>query len=224
MLLNNSTPTITEFENTLNRVLDKPSYRHLRYSVEGTLEKLKEALQQWLEKRLDSIFESRGAINPATAGDISNLLMVVGLTIIFAVIIIIAVRINKTMDDTTKVREILGEQIDDKTTPTGLRRKAADYEAEGKLRLAIRYDFIGLLLLMHNKNLVYLDEAKTNEELYKALNSRGFVGAGEFKKLTALFNSSWYGHKAPHQEAYNGWKQNIGELWKEVLAYEEKTK
>ncbi len=224
MLLKISAPTITEFENTINRVLDRPSHRHLRYSIEGIIERLKEALQQWLEKRLDSIFEKGGPINPASAGDISNLLMVIGLTVIVAIIIIIAVRVNKTMDDATRVREILGEKIDEKTTPATLRKKAADYEEEGKLRLAIRFDFIALLLLMHNKNLTYLDETKTNEELYKALISKGFSRAVEFKAVIALFNSSWYGHRAPLQEEYNGWKQRIGELWKEVLGHEEKTK
>ena len=224
MLLNKGTPTITEFENTLKEVLQRPSYRHLGYNVNGMLERLKEAIKQWIDKRLNTIFDSNPQISPSNPEQLSNLFMIVGLCLIFGIIIVLVMRVNKTLDNNTRLQEILGEKIDEGTTPSSLRKKAQGYESEGNCRFAIRFDFIALLLLMHNSNIMFLDEAKTNEEIYKSLINRKFPKAKEFKDLVDIFNSTWYGHKGGQKAEYLLWKKTIEELWKEVLEHAEEAK
>lgn len=216
--------TNVEFENTMNKVLQRPSYSHLRYNTGNVIERLKEFLKEWLEKRLDKLFENKPLITTSTADQLSNVFIALGVLLIVALIIVIVVRVNKTIDKSTKIREILGERIDEKTTPTSLRQKAQKFETEGVLRLAIRFDFIALLLLMHNNNLLYLDEAKTNEEFYLALSKRDLTKINEFKVLINIFNNTWYGHKESNGEEYLQWKNKIEELWNEVVDYEEKAK
>jgi hypothetical protein len=77
---------------------------------------------------------------------------------------------------------------------------------------------------MHNRNLLYLDETKTNEEIYSNLKKLNFKGLKVMKLTMDLFNSSWYGHKAFNRESYTGWTEELSLLWNEVVEYETENK
>jgi hypothetical protein len=137
--------------------------------------------------------------------------------------LLIIIKVNKTFDKKARVKEILGERIDGKVTPSSLRNKGLGFTKSGDFRQAIRYDFIAVLLLMHEKNLLYLDETKTGEEIYYYLTRNKFELVVIFKKLVNIFNSSWYGHKPSNQKLYDEWNSIIELIWNGVISYEEKS-
>lgn len=212
-----------QFENVIDGILKKAEYRHLKNALRDLIERAKEAIQNWLLNILKKTFsnvEGAGAIS----NRLSTIFMVIGILVVSAIIVIIILKVNRTFDKKRRVKEILGEKIDSKTTPQSLREKAKTLLSSKDYRQAVRYDFIALLLLMHEKNVVYLDETKTNEEIYNYLKRQKFLSLKDFEYLSRTFNAVWYGHKPLEESSYKLWAQNLEHLWNEVIDYEEKSK
>ncbi len=223
MLLSIINPSKSEFDKAIYNILQHPEYSHLKSNLENFIEMIKKTLAERISKMFHNVFS-----NVESAHSISNKLavvfMIIGLLVIFAIIVIAIIKVGKILKKDTRLKEILGERIDDKTTPNSLRRKAGSFEKEGDFREAIRYDFIALLLLMHEKNILYLDETKTNEEINNYLKKNNFSMISTFQCLISIFNSSWYGHKLCERNAYENWSNSVNELWSGVIIYENKKK
>lgn len=220
-LLNMIIPTQQEYDDVINNILRRPEYKHLDNGLMDFIEYLKQKISEWIFKFLNKRFSNPGN-SRAISNDLSTIFIIAGLLVILGIVVVIIIKANKIMDKRKRVNEILGEKIDNRTTPVSLRNKASDCIREGDYRGAVRYDFIALLLLMHENNLVYLDETKTNKEIYGYLKKKGFKMLGVFEKLINIFNLSWYGHKSCDNEVYDRWSENIKLLWDEVISYEEK--
>jgi hypothetical protein len=212
-------PTNNEFDDTVQDILKRAEYTHLKNPISDLINKLKdmisEALERWFKKNLSNL-DNGAAVSEA----LSTVFMIVGILAIVVIIVIIIVKVNKTFERKKRIKEILGEKIDERTTPRGLRQKASSFSEAGDLRQAIRFEFIALLLLMHEKNLVYLDETKTNEEIFKYLRKNNFERAELFKNTADIFNYTWYGHKALKEESYKQWSSSFEVLWNGVIKHE----
>lgn len=208
-----------EFDDTVHRILKRTEYTHLKNPISDFINKVKEGLKEillkWFKKNLSNMQNAA-----AISDKLSTVFMIIGILAIAAIIVIIIVKVNKTFERKKRVKEILGEKIDDRTTPSSLKQKAASFKEAGDLRQAIRYDFIALLLLMHEKNIVYLDETKTNEEIFKYLRKNSFTRTDIFKRISDMFNSTWYGYKLASQDSYKEWSSSLEVLWSEVINHE----
>jgi SMC interacting uncharacterized protein involved in chromosome segregation len=214
-------PTNKEFNSTINKILQGSEYKHLKNNITDFITRIKDEISQWIQKIINKTISNIPS-QDAVSDNLANMFIIIGLLLIFIVVVLIIVKVSKTFERKTRIKEILGERIHDKTTPSSLRNKATSFVAEGDYRQAIRYDFIAILLLMHEKNILYLDETKTNEEIYKYLKKNKFSGLLVFEYLTDDFNSAWYGHRLCNKETYGRFFDNINLLWNEVIAYEEK--
>lgn len=216
-------PTKGEFDNVIKGILNSLEYKHLNNVLREFIDNIKDFLFQWFIKILQKI-----DIKLANPTEISKKLsvwfMIIGILIIAAIIIIIIVKFNKVLGRNPKVKEILGERITKETTPENLREKAVFFKNEGDLRQSVRYDFIALLLLMHEKNLVYLESNKTNYEIYESIRKSGFTMLDELKSQIEIFNAAWYGNKNLTLEEYEKWLVSLNNLWNGVKNYEEKDK
>jgi hypothetical protein len=212
-------PSKNQFDDTVHNVLKRTEYTHLKNPLKDFMDKAKESLKETLLKWFKKNFSNMD--NAAAVSDkLSTIFMIIGILVIVTIIVVIIVKVNKTFERKRRVKEILGEKIDDRTTPSSLRQKASNFREAGDLRQAIRYDFIALLLLMHEKNLVYLDETKTNEEIFKYLRKNSFDRVDIFKRISDIFNSTWYGHRIADEDNYKAWSNSIALLWNEVIKYE----
>jgi len=212
-------PSKNEFDNTVNKILQGFDYRHLKNGIGDLIRKIKDEISKWIEKIISktiSGISSKGSISD----NLANILIIIGILLFATIIILIIVKVSKTLEKKVKIKEILGEKIYGKTTPSSLKIVAQDYDAKGDYRQAIRYNFIAILLLMHEKSIVYLDETKTNEEIYKYLKKNKFSMFLEFEYLINAFNFSWYGHRIFDKGTYDKALENINMLWNEVLNYE----
>jgi hypothetical protein len=216
-------PTEKDFDSTVKEILQRAEYKHLKNGFRDVIDKIKETISEWTWRLLEKTFSSLPSPS-SISNKVSMVFVIIGILILLAIIVVVVVKLSKTLERRNRVKEILGEKIDERTTPNSLRSKASVFEKEGDYRLAIRFDFIALLLLMHEKNLVYLDETKTNEEIYNYLRKEGFEARSLYKYLGGNFNSSWYGHKLLSKDSYSAWSNSLNSLWNEVINYEAKIK
>lgn len=215
------TPSSKEFESTINKILQGSEYKHLKNNLLDFITKIKESLSQWIVKIIKKTISNIPSPD-SVSNNLANIFIIIGILLIFVIVVLIIVKASKTFERKSRIKEILGETIGNKTTPSRLRSTAKVFGEKGDFRGAIRYDFIAILLLMHEKNIIYLDETKTNKEIYQYLKKNNFTMVSVFENLINDFNSSWYGHQVYNWESYYKAFQNINLIWNEVLAYEEK--
>lgn len=221
-LLMMAIPSKKEFDFIINKILSKSEYIHLKNSLRDFIDNFKKSIINWLERMIEKKIHNYKPIE--MPDKVSTFFIIVGIVVIFVLLLFIVIKIIKAFDKNNRISEILGEKIDDKTTPHTLRTKASNYESKEDYRNAIRYGFIALLLLMHEKNIVYLDETKTNEEIYTYLKKNNFNMLSQFYSMINIFNSAWYGHNYCNKDTYIEWQQFLEVLWKEVMSFEQKNK
>ena len=221
MALNMIIPSKQEFDNTIGKILKGSEYKQLTSGIDDFIQNSKDVIIKWIEKIFNKIISNVHS-KQVISDNLANIFIIIGLLLIAIIVTLIIIKVSKTFEKKVRIKEILGEKINNKTTPTSLRLLAASFDTKGDYRQAIRYYFISILLLMHQKNIIYLDETKTNEEIYMSLKKNKKLNFLELKYLINDFNSSWYGHRTFYKENYDMTLQNINLLWSEVLDYEEK--
>ncbi|HEY5563239.1 MAG TPA: hypothetical protein VIK72_16085 [Clostridiaceae bacterium] len=210
-----------EFQNALGKILQGPEYKSIRIFKEDYIQELKDYLSKMILNIIKKIISNMDTAK-AVSGTLSTIFIIIGLLMIISIIILIVIKFNKTLSHKTKLREILGEKIDNRTSPKSLRSRGEAFANQDDYRQAIRFSFIALLLLMHEENLLYLDETKTNEEIYNYLKKSNFSKLMIFKALINDFNENWYGHKVWNKKLYNHWEENLSLIWNEVVYHENK--
>lgn len=221
-LFNLTIPTKPEFDEAVREVLKKPGYRHLTGGFLDFIKRMKDGIKEWLLGIIEKTFSNLENA-PEISENLSVIFMIIGLLLIIAIIVFIIIRVSKTFDKRASIREILGEKIDDRATPLSLRERAQEFIQGRDFRQAIRYDFIAVLLLMHEKNILFLDETKTGGEIYGYLRKNKFEKAALFKQLVGIFNAAWYGHKPLEQSLYDEWSSTLNLIWNGVMNVEEKS-
>ena len=203
------------FEDKVTDILSRKEYIHLS----GFWEKIKERIIDFLKK----MFENNSLdFDDAIVNILDNKIwFYIGLMILVLIAVVILIKILNRFQRNPLVKEILGEKIHKTTTPDSLRQKANAYRTQGDLTQAVRLDFIALLLLMHEKRLLYLEESKTNKEIEKAIEQKKLSSTDQFHYLSETFNAAWYGKKTCDDKIYTSWLENMDFIWKEVICYEE---
>lgn len=218
-----ATITQTKFDDTVDNILKRPEYKTLTSGITDLIDKIKQYL---MEKVADLFSKAFKNVKPsaALADKVSTIIIIITILLIAAIVILVIVKINKKLNKKARIKEILGEKIDENDTPETLKEKAKKFQEQGDYRQAIRFDFISLLFLMHTKSIVYLDQTKTNDEIYNYLKNSNFSNLEKFNILIKVFNFTWYGHNSSSKEMFENWENNIDTIWNEVIKYEEKGK
>ncbi len=210
-----------EFDKIVNQILQKPEYRRLSTDYMDITERIRNMILGWIEAWIEKLFNAGDKLNTPAIG-ISNTIVTVGAVLLVIFIILLFLSMRKIVGKNKKIKTIYGEEINSATTAEGLRDKAKGCKNNGNYREAIRIGFISLLLKMNEKNLLYLDETKTNSEMLEILKKNGFEYIKLFQSLTYLFNEVWFGHKTIHEDEYSLWEMKMDELWNGVLSVENK--
>lgn len=222
-LLSSMIPSESQFNDTVHEILNGAEYKHLNNIFSDIIEDAKAILAKFILKVLENTFSNMSNMS-SISENLSIIFIIIGILILLGLIIFIFIRISKSFEKRQKVREILGEKIDNNTTPNSLRYKADNFRKQKDFRQVIRYEFIALLLLMHIKGVLYLDETKTNKEIYEYLEKNRISTLKAFKYLSETFNEYWYGHKLKEDKVYDQWQSNMSLVWGEVINFENKNK
>lgn len=203
------------FDTVIQEILWEQEYCYLSQRTSKIASSFLEKLQNWLEKILSTRIRDTHQL-----AKVSDLLSVIIIVLMSAVLIILMAFIIKyvyqCINGRKKIEEILGEKITKETTPLSLLEKAKGFEVEGIYRMSIRYRYIGLLLLMHEKGLLYIEKSMTNTEIYECLKKDDYRGLEKFKIIMETFNYTWYGKNEYTLEAYEVFKANERVLWGDI--------
>lgn len=202
------------FEDKIEEILSRKEYLHLS----SFWEKLKEKIIEFLSEMFDTSLDFDDAM--MTVMD-NKIWLYVGLMFLILTLAIILIKVLGRFQRNPSVKEILGEKISNTTTPESLKEKAGKYKAKGDLTQAIRFNFIALLLLMHEKRVLYLEDSKTNKEIAKIVKQKNLSSGSEFDYISNTFNAVWYGKKECDNAVYVSWLEYMDVVWKEVNSYEE---
>lgn len=77
------------------------------------------------------------------------------------------------------------------------RLRAREAAAEGKLREAVRYGFLALLLFYQSHRYITMHQWKTNWEYAEELRTNSPDDVEGFRDAAGLFDRVWYGRSAP---------------------------
>ncbi len=75
-----------------------------------------------------------------------------------------------------------------------------NYEDKKEYRSAIRYQFLYLLKLMTDKNMLEWDPEKTNRDYVRMLSGNALQS--DFQKLSFVFENVWYGERTIGENEY----------------------
>lgn len=208
-----------EFDTVIQEILSDEKYWHLNQKTNKIASSFLERLQDWLEQILSTRISDTHEL--AKTSDTLSIIIIVIMGVVLIILMTFIIKyVYQCINGRKKIEEILGEKITKETTPLSLLEKAKGFEVEGIYRMSIRYRYIGLLLLMHEKGLVYIEKSMTNTEIYECLKKDNYRGLEKFRLIMETFNYTWYGKNEYTLEAYEVFKANERALWDEVNANE----
>ncbi len=212
-------PSREVYDSVVQAILDKPGYRHLRLPWTDLLESVLQTIEKGIIELLHRIFNQPGTSTPFTGG-VSAVIVIIGVVALVALALLIAGLFRGMFRKSQRVHGILGETITEETTPDTLMEKSRNSERSGDTRQAVRYAFIAVLLKMHRARMVFLEDAWTNQELYRHLERSRFVSLRPLNGVMEGFNAAWYGHKGMDGTAYAQWRSELEQVWQEVASRE----
>jgi hypothetical protein len=219
--------TKQQFQQTLEEVLRQPSYQKIQKGYMHPIDQIKQFLMDHFIALLERIgqhsYRSNKDVDIA-GSPIWNTLLVIAIILIVLLIITILFMIRKTVLKETKSGSKWDALKSGKATAEQFIEQGKELANKGVFREAIHYQFIALLWKMNEKNLLYLDEAKTNGEMLRTLRKKKFVYIGVFEKLILCFNDTWDGPRPMEAVGYDTWQQEFDTLWQGVERYESSEK
>jgi Domain of unknown function (DUF4129) len=128
----------------------------------------------------------------ATAGWISNVVLILVLVAALIVAALLARRLRRRQTKRRKTRLVLGEEIAADCTSRELAEAGLAAARAGDFRTAVRKLYVSLLYELGERNLIELEDSATNHE-YLRKASRFTALAGPMRYLTDRFDYVWYG-------------------------------
>lgn len=207
--------TLPSFE-TYNDVIDQltQSLKYVKFSewVFDLLQRFLEMLAKLFNRSVPNINFSAGE------GSISaRIILVIICIIIVALLFFFTYKFLKGRSKRKKLKSILGETITEESTVQGFREKSKKYEHNKNYRLALRMQFIAILLHLHQQNILYQDDSMTVKEMITILKTANFSAFQNFCIIANQFNHIWYGEEELDKEAYKHIQYVEETFWKETL-------
>jgi hypothetical protein len=182
--------------------------------INETRQKVKEFLTKLYLKMVNALF--------GASGEASNLFRAI-FVILFLVAGYFIVRMlmrYKPGKKKSRKRTVLGEEIEEETTPSDLADAALAAAKAGDFRLGVRKLYIALLYEMSERNLIELDSHATNRE-YLAKASRFSQLVPSMNYLTDRFDFFWYGMFPSSQEDFVSYLEKYREAVNKVQTINE---
>ncbi|UOQ84199.1 DUF4129 domain-containing protein [Gracilibacillus salinarum] len=193
----------------LEKILQQDEYQVYQQDNRSIIEKIYDRISNWLSDLLDNLFQS--FVPGSTTGNI----IVVVLVISIAVILILGILAFTTF--MVRKKKWSSYQPFEKDAELAWdyhqhMQMAATYETEANYPLAIRHQFLAMLLRLEEYQLLTIQQWKTNREYYEELNSRDRPIASSFYQLALQFEHATYGEKTVQQTDYAKYQKQTDRL------------
>jgi len=197
---------IHSWEKMLDQILKGQEYQVYYQDNRNLLQRLWDWIKEWV---LELIYEWFGGLSPSsTAGDIIvAILLFVGLIIV----IMLAVYVMRYWRGNQRLKKSqpFGDIDTQSLTLTDYQTSLAKAEQNKNYSLAIRYQFLVLLVKLDQREWILKKSWKTNWDYYQELKQDRERNAELFYQLAVYFDSVTYGNRHVNAEDYQTYVKKI---------------
>lgn len=173
------------------------------YSVNKPKESLWQKLKKWLGELLNDWFQSNSLRG---ANDLFYVLLRIIAIVLIGFVLYVIIRFvlsrngNWVFSKKSKKLNPDDRTITENIHELDLPSLIKNYEDKKEYRSAIRYQFLYLLKLMTDKNMLEWDPEKTNRDYTRMLSGNALQS--DFQKLSFVFENVWYGERTIGENEY----------------------
>ncbi|MDV3928394.1 DUF4129 domain-containing protein [Elizabethkingia anophelis] len=173
------------------------------YSVNKPKESLWQKLKKWLGELLNDWFQSNSLRG---ANDLFYVLLRIIAIVLIGFVLYVIIRFvlsrNGNWVFSKKSKKLNPEErtITENIHELDLSSLIKNYEDKKEYRSAVRYQFLYLLKLMTDKNMLEWDPEKTNRDYVRMLSGNALQS--DFQKLSFVFENVWYGERTIGENEY----------------------
>ena len=205
------------FEQAMERALTDAKYSYLtgRFEAIGDLiVSIIEGILRFLATLFNMDFTGFGTANTDI---ISGIFVVVFLFLLFISIAIFAHIVFKYKGrEAINSAEIFDDFRNNRLSFDEIMALAKDHDAHMNMKEAIRYRYLGLILLFNAKGIVKVSDSMTGSAFYREAVKNMPSAAEGVKELINLYYSLFFGHKSVAQNAYVAHVETYENLIKEA--------
>ncbi len=207
----------------IREILSRPAFQPERETavgkfVKGVMRKVREIIGELflsLQRLLESILGAG-----ATAGWISNLILVLVLGAALFVVVVLVRRMRVPRPKRKKKRVILGEEIAADGTSGELAEAGLAAARAGDFRSAVRKLYVSLLYELSERDLIELEDSATNHEYLRKV-SRYNALTSPMRYMTDRFDYVWYGMFPTSEEEFATYLSRYKEAMENARIYGE---
>ncbi|MCT3701762.1 DUF4129 domain-containing protein [Elizabethkingia anophelis] len=173
------------------------------YSVNKPKESLWQKFKKWLGELLNDWFQSNSLRG---ANDLFYVLLRIIAIVLIGFVLYVIIRFvlsrngNWVFSKKSKKLNPEDRTITENIHELDLPSLIKNYEDKKEYRSAIRYQFLYLLKLMTDKNMLEWDPEKTNRDYTRMLSGNALQS--DFQKLSFVFENVWYGERTIGENEY----------------------
>lgn len=173
------------------------------YSVNKPKESLWQKFKKWLGELLNDWFQSNSLRG---ANDLFYVLLRIIAIVLIGFVLYVIIRFvlsrngNWVFSKKSKKLNPEDRTITENIHELDLPSLIKNYEDKKEYRSALRYQFLYLLKLMTDKNMLEWDPEKTNRDYIRMLSGNALQS--DFQKLSFVFENVWYGERTIGENEY----------------------
>ncbi|MCT3674133.1 DUF4129 domain-containing protein [Elizabethkingia anophelis] len=173
------------------------------YSVNKPKESLWQKFKKWLGELLNDWFQSNSLRG---ANDLFYVLLRIIAIVLIGFVLYVIIRFvlsrngNWVFSKKSKKLNPEDRTITENIHELDLPSLIKNYEDKKEYRSAVRYQFLYLLKLMTDKNMLEWDPEKTNRDYIRILSGNALQS--DFQKLSFVFENVWYGERTIGENEY----------------------
>ncbi|MCT4325119.1 DUF4129 domain-containing protein [Elizabethkingia anophelis] len=173
------------------------------YSVNKPKESLWQKFKKWLGELLNDWFQSNSLRG---ANDLFYVLLRIIAIVLIGFVLYVIIRFvlsrngNWVFSKKSKKLNPEDRTITENIHELDLPSLIKNYEDKKEYRSAVRYQFLYLLKLMTDKNMLEWDPEKTNRDYIRMLSGNALQS--DFQKLSFVFENVWYGERTIGENEY----------------------
>lgn len=194
-----------EFEEILNQ----DEYQAYNESADGPLQQWKEAVEEWFNNLIESLFPNASINSPGAEG----LLYIFGI-IGVGLLIFLIIRLSKATNSQAELknRSPIADSSQLAWSYQQHLKESDRLESQGDIQEAVRHLFLALLLYFDEQDWISAQVWKSNGDYFEELHKVKRSAAKDFQDVALLFEQVAYGKQNISKTHYQSFRHQVTAL------------